>query len=1054
MLHEVFDPGQGADVPALEEIARRHFPDQWPGDNPDRRSNDHETAQAKTRVLEHMLRLAADRLEGGFGSITAQEAALRLFNLDGGTSRPDIEPVVIYGLSGKRYTEIRRHLLKRADPWNKMTRPSDELKTLRQGLARILTDPAFPFRSIAQPVQQAGVLAVRSVVADEYVPRPAYEQEIRELRDAGEPHVWLWGDAGTGKTRLARAANRDRTAERSVRVLAAGDVQALDAQLAELVVSAGVPASTVNPANSRLHFFEQLAKGTLPQVLVFDDAPVETVTGNDLVGALTTARGSFMIFTSIGAPPTTYNGPRIEVRGMTDAESALMIQSRLPDISDRDVVQLHEALGARPLAIEHSCAFLRETGLPVRDYCQALAREPAATLHAAGEQYGRTLTQVYQLVLDQLASSSGSSGATVRALDLLVFSTDLMTIPLLAEVWVDGLELPAAMPQPGELVQDYVRSASLWCGAWPGVRLIDPTRLPKIDPVESVTLRQALRRLEAFALVRSDNGRLVMHELTRAVLRALRDDQADNIYQRIRQTVYDTVRAENWQAGDALSATRLRWAPQLREAFTRALRTISSPTEASADEVIRLATLGAVMMRAHRQMGIDPTPVLRDVAHAGGIALARRQLMRDTDPDVDALWKAYLTLHTELLEFLILVRGFDRSVDSFPHTDAEPTPQQQWLANTIRLKHATEWDLARHYLTPGEQQAREHNTVGYRLAATSDRPQLRHVRASADDAITVATIYYDQARWDAAVDALEHAYECYLQIGASVEAIRGAMDAGRRLARVHLRAGRLDDAGTWLDRVVREVYQPRSENFFEGRPSPFKLVDRLLWAQLEQTRVELELTKTVLEWDQEDDELLPEKVASVAAPWHQRAKRAVARVRELRAMRLIPEFSMHAFRLQVLTGSTEDTTELGRWFEPEKEPYRATLLRLQVATLMTPFIAPILAVTEEEFRSRRQEMSDAEAENSERIRNARDQAGVELVELAQEVGVTYGNPYWHVRGICAAAMMATVAEADPAWAASLRATAKQGARDIGRPDWAEKIDGFGDTNTGYWLIGY
>jgi len=130
------------------------------------------------------------------------------------------------------------------------------------------------------------------------------------------------------------------------------------------------------------------------------------------------------------------------------------------------------------------------------------------------------------------------------------------------------------------------------------------------------------------------------------------------------------------------------------------------------------------------------------------------------------------------------------------------------------------------------------------------------------------------------------------------------------------------------------------------------------------------------------------------------------------------------------------------------------LLRLQVATFLAPFMVPILAVTDEEFHFYRREMPAAQVEHAEQIRSARDQMGVELVELAQEVGVTHGNPYWHVRGICAAAMMATAADADPAWAASLRDTAKQGAQNIGRPDWAEKIDGFGDTNTGLWLIGY
>lgn len=1052
LVERVFTPGDERPVPELVRLGRTLFADDWPDDMESRSEDANDVARAKAHVLAQLLRLGGDQLEETFGGITEQEAVLRLFNLSGGTSRPEVVPVTTTGLDGKVYSHIRTALLEKAGILPQSRNAYVQLNRLRTRLARTLIDLAVPVPVVSEPAKSAsGVLVIRSVVTDEYVPRPAYEQEIRQLRDAGEPHVWLWGDAGTGKTRLARAANRDRIAERSVRVLAAGNAQALDAQLAELLVSVGVPAAAVNPTNSRAHFVEQLAKETLPKVLVLDDAPVEPIVDGSLIGALCAARGSFLIFTSIGAPPAAYCGPRIEIREMTDAESEQMIRSRLPQISDPDLAQLRQTLGARPLAIEHSCAFLRETGLPVFDYCHALTREPAATLDAAGEQYGRTLTQVYRMILGRLSSSTD----VLRALDLLVFSTDLMTLSLLAEVWMDGLELPAAMPDsPGEIDNDYLRSASLWCGAWTGVKYIDPTRLPKIDPVKSVALRQALRRLEAFGLVRADGARLVMHQLTRAVLRALRDDQADNIYQRIRQTVYDTVRAENWKGGDALSVTRLWWAPQLREALARAIRTIPDLSQVSMDDAIRLATLAAVMMRAHRQVGIDPAIVVDDAARAAVAALVRHQLTPESDPGRPALWTAYTHIHTELLEFFQLQRGFDRSADAFPRGDQEPTPFQRWAANTIRLKHATEWDLARHYLTPEEQQAREHNTVGWRLGATGEHATITRVRASAEDAITVATIYYDQARWDAAIDALEHAYGCYLQIGASVEAIRGAIDAGRRLARVHLRAGHLEKAAVWLDRIVREVYQQRSECTFNGKPSPFKLVDRLLEAQVQQARAELETIALVLEWDKPDTEITSEIIATVLEPRLEHAKQAVELVRALRANRLVPEFSMHALRLQILTNTMEGIDALSPQFDHNREPYRAALSQLQVHTLLTPFMATMLMLSEAEFEAYRQTLPVEQTEFAGQVRAARGQMGNQLVELAQEVGVTHGNPYWHVRGVCAAAILATAAGADPAWAASLRDTAKEGARNIGRPDWADKIDGLWETNGGLWLLGY
>jgi hypothetical protein len=1021
-------------IPQLEAIATRAFPKEWRHD--------------RIAALRATLMTAISRLDGSFREITDQYAALILFNLAGAPLFPDIKPLDLEHVSQHWYATILRRLATECGLLNVSSTIRNDVKVLRRKLAATLVHPNFPFSATVVPSHNAGTMVVRSTLADEYVPRPAYERDIRQVRDAGEPHVWLWGDAGTGKTRLARAANRDRIAEVTVPVVSCEDEELLNAQLGKLAAKSGVAPTAINPGNRRLHFFEQLAKGKLPAVIVFDDAPVQAITDGSLVAELLAARGSFLIFTSIGAPPAGYHGPKLEVRGMTQAESEQMLRSRLPSISDSEVAMLDEALGGRPLAIEHSCAFLRRSGMRVPDFCQALVHEPAVTLDRAGKRFGRTLTQVYHLVLEQL----GSSPEAVRALDLLVFSTDLMTLPLLAEIWVDGLELPAATPQGTEIDQDYMRSASLWCGAWTGVKFIDPTRLPRINPLDSVDLHEAVLQLEDTGLVRSDGDRLVMHQLTRAILRALRDDQADNIYQRIRQTVYDTVRAENWKGGDALSATRLWWAPQLRIALARAMRTIPDLSQVSLDDVVRLATLAAVMMRAHRQLGIDPTIVMDDAARAAVAASIRLHITADSDPDKDALRTAYRTVHTESLEFLILVRGFDRGVDAFPRLGEEPTPEQQWVANTIRLKHATEWDLARHYLTTGEQQAREHNTIGWRLGTTGERATLQGVRRSADDAITMATLYYDQARWSAAIEALEHAYSCYLQIGASVEAIRGAIDAGRRLARVHLRAGHLNDAAAWLDRIVREVYQQRSECTFNGKPSPFKLIDRLLEAQVQQARAELEMTALVLELDKPDTEITLEIIATVLQPRYERARHAVDLVRALRANRLVPEFSMHALRLQLLTNRVEGIDALTPQFDHDKEPYQAALAQLQVHTLVTPFMATMLSETE--FDTYRQTVPAGQVEFAEQVRAARDQMGNQLVELAQEVGVTHGNPYWHVRGVCAAAILATAADADPAWAVSLRDTAKEGARNIGRTDWAEKIDGLWDTNGGLWLLGY
>ena len=132
-----------------------------------------------------------------------------------------------------------------------------------------MTDPGFPHGSEDSKATSSpgGVSVVRSVLSDTYVPRPEYEQMIRQLRDAGELHIWLWGDAGTGKTRLARAANRDRLAERDVPVLTPQDEKSFQEQKTRLVLQSGVKIGEVNPATFEWLFASSSARANCRRCL-------------------------------------------------------------------------------------------------------------------------------------------------------------------------------------------------------------------------------------------------------------------------------------------------------------------------------------------------------------------------------------------------------------------------------------------------------------------------------------------------------------------------------------------------------------------------------------------------------------------------------------------------------------------------------------------------------------------------------------------------------------------------------------------------------------------
>lgn len=1069
-LEDVFRPGgERPDVPLLTDLARRHFQDKWPDDATVGIEEAADAARAKSQVLADMLRIAANRLEGQFGRITNQEAALRLFNLDGGLSRPDITPVVLYGLENKKYSEIYQSLLQRAGYKKQFDRPSDKVRLLRQRLSAVLTDPAFPFMSV-ETVGSSGVLVVRSSPADEYVPRPDYEQHIRQLRDAGEPCVWLWGEAGTGKTRMARAANRDRVTERAVPILTASDEQTFNEQLTDLVVKPGKNAAEINATNVKASFIAELGKERLPKVIVFEDmSPRDT-----FLKRLIAAQGSFLVFTSNKRPETgreAYDGPLLQVQDMTALESTQMIRSRLPHIGDDDVHLLNTTLAGRPLAIEHSCSYLRKTGMAIVVYCASIAREPARTLDAAGRSHTKTLTKMYDLILEYLSDSSDS----VRALDDILFTwPSLLTADMLSFLWVDNL-----YPRSPDDISVMLRTMSpylvslLDSGRWPGVTARAVSQVPYFDPTKAVQLGTALSELADLGLIRYEDNRIVMHQLTRSILQALRRNLAAAVYDRVMNTAHALLVDDKWRPGEPLQGHLIPWIPHVTLAVAQLDVDASGvPANLSQTDVKKLALLGAMVIRGHIQMGLSTNSAMESVKKLYAVVATRTLYVADSPEERDDLMTDFFGLYKEMATVITLSAGFSRELDGTLLLN-DVMPVQERIANGIRLTYDTEWELSYTFASfqdkgqfPPKEQAETTNGGG-----------VSRLKESASHAMLLSRFYYDQCRWRDAIAALEHAYACYIEVGGDTEAIRGAIDAARRLARARLRAGPaistsyLNEASEWLGKA-KEVKLRRSDAILNGHRSRYRLHDVLLDTQLQQTMTQLELTRQLLVWDATDAESDLPSVDDfkqfVSEPYQRadgqtsnysrldEARQALGLLSRIRAKRLVPEFRMHLVRLCSLAQDPRTQEHLGNlqsWFSNENLTYQTDLLNVQQLASSAFGIASMFLSDEPDFLAQTEQFPDSVRDEIKATRSNPTVVSDNYYAAAYAMR-KHNNPYWYARGLAATLIIGLVTEREKSWVDGVRAELRPAAASIGRTDWIDTAENYGYTNSGLWLFGY
>lgn len=476
---------------------------------------------------------------------------------------------------------------------------------LRRELAAKLLHPDFPTWPNRRP--SARNVLVADELENAYIMRENYELAISAQREAGVKRIWIHGDAGTGKTRLAAACHYD-VLEADVPIIKATDEVVLNQSVAAFLGSQGAPGDAINSANIWALFLETLNASGSPTVIVMD----EMVDG-PLLQLLAQETRTTVIFTSTNRPPRDFAGYQIEVVDMSVDETAAMVRSRLPGLTDAEVQQMVQVTGSRALAIEHACAFVRETRMPVTNFCQALAVDPAGTLETAGEQFGRTLTAIYRFTLERLKSNPRS----LWALDLLLFSGANSLAPShLAEIWAIGTEFlsPGDVPAALTATTDFDEASGLLYAILPGAVAAAARGVRFLDDAALVEMFGALRLLERYGIIRARNDNMIsMHQLTRRLLRSLRGENAAFIHAHLRAEVAKFLDACNWKGGEFLSLSDSLWVARVEEAIEHSWDEAEELAKLPLPALADIGLLTAALLRASRQIGIRSPELISSI---------------------------------------------------------------------------------------------------------------------------------------------------------------------------------------------------------------------------------------------------------------------------------------------------------------------------------------------------------------------------------------------------------------------------------------------------------
>ncbi|MBO3752245.1 tetratricopeptide repeat protein [Streptosporangiaceae bacterium NEAU-GS5] len=225
----------------------------------------------------------------------------------------------------------------------------------------------------------------------------------------------LYGLGGVGKTQVAlEYAHRFRADYDLVWWISSEDRERINSAFEELARQLHIPvgdsvAEVVGAVREALRREEPYARW----LLIFDNAGEP----DDLRDYFPGGTGHILI-TSRNQAWSAVAAP-LEVDVFSQAESLEHLRRRVPGLAEVDAIQVADALGNLPLAVEQAAAWLAESGMPATTFLEQLEAETARVLElGTPSDYPHPVAVTWNVSLAKLRESSPAS---VRLLELCAF---------------------------------------------------------------------------------------------------------------------------------------------------------------------------------------------------------------------------------------------------------------------------------------------------------------------------------------------------------------------------------------------------------------------------------------------------------------------------------------------------------------------------------------------------------------------------------------------------------------------------------------------------------